>query len=722
MSASQGHVFQFGDWRLDPVERLLQRNGVSVPLTPKVFETLLVLVENAGKLVTKDEFMKRVWPDTFVEDLALVQNISQIRKVINGHGPVIETVSKRGYRLIVPVKTGPATSTREEDAPITPRDAAKIPETRDLVSGTNSRRRESLWFVSAAGVLLVLATLVLSRNGVLHKISGRNTTDAPQPVILPIISLPGEERMPALSPEGDRVAFVWEAPEPSQWGIYVAVVGSQSMIRLTNSAGDVWPAWSRDGRYVAFERYDGRKESIFLVPALGGPERLLFSGEHAPWTGPEGVSLSPDGKWLAFGEWSPDTQQSSIKLLALDGSASRTLTSPPQGFRDAGPSFSPDGTRIAFARSTGPIFVDDIFVVPVNGGQPTQITSDRRRIWSPPAWTQDGQELLFASNRAGLRSLWRVSANGGEPAPVPGTGPGADRPTVSLSTGEIAFEYALQNENIWRMELRKNVSSGEPRALFAQRTPNLMPQVSPDGTKIAFESGRSGYDEIWISDADGGNATQVTHLERYAGSPRWSPDGRFLAFDFRSAEHTEIDVIELAKGTPRPLVTSPDADNVVPSWSRDGRWIYFGSNRGNKTFQIWKIPAQGGAPVQVTRNGGFMALESLDGRSVFYSKLAKAGIWQVPVEGGPEKLAYDGFKGENWAEWTVGEDGLYFVDWPKTPPDINFIDFKSGKTSLVGKMQGPAFVGITLSPDRKYLVYSQRSRDEHQILMTKLVH
>src|SRR4030088_2208761 len=116
MPVCKSKIYVFGEWRLDPAEHLLLRNGDPVPLTPKVFDTLLLLVENAGRLVTKEEFMKRVWPDAFVEDLALVQNISQIRKALatqigieesvslQGTRVIIETVPKLGYRFLAPVQ------------------------------------------------------------------------------------------------------------------------------------------------------------------------------------------------------------------------------------------------------------------------------------------------------------------------------------------------------------------------------------------------------------------------------------------------------------------------------------------------------------------------------------------------------------------------------------------------------------------------------------------
>ena len=130
----------------------------------------------------------------------------------------------------------------------------------------------------------------------------------------------------------------------------------------------------------------------------------------------------------------------------------------------------------------------------------------------------------------------------------------------------------------------------------------MRPELSPDGKKVAFESNRLGFWDLWTCEIEKGDCNQITSLHGTAGRARWSPDGRYIAFEFHPNEHSEIYIVELAGGVPHLVPTNPGADNLSPSWSRDGKWLYFASKRGTDAFQIWKIPVQGGAPVQLTRH------------------------------------------------------------------------------------------------------------------------
>lgn len=248
----------------------------------------------------------------------------------------------------------------------------------------------------------------------------------------------------------------------------------------------------------------------------------------------------------------------------------------------------------------------------------------------------------------------------------------------------------------------------------------MLPQFSPDGRKIAFQTGRSGYSEIWICDSDGSNPVQVTALQGFAGSPRWSPDSRYIAFDYRPQQHSEIYVVGIAGGRPHAVAAFPDADNLLPSWSRDGKWIYFTSNRGGKLYQIWKLAVKGGAtlaePLQVTQNGGFGAAEAVEGSLLYYTKPFAQGIWAMPRNSGLESAVWKGPGPDNWSNWALTRDGIYFFSSRgDLPPEIQYLAFKTGRASWIANLEKPSFYGLTASPDGRLLVYSQWDRNEREI-------
>jgi DNA-binding winged helix-turn-helix (wHTH) protein len=241
------------------------------------------------------------------------------------------------------------------------------------------------------------------------------------------------------------------------------------------------------------------------------------------------------------------------------------------------------------------------------------------------------------------------------------------------------------------------------RTLIAGDGANSAPQFSPDGKRIAFMSDRSGRWQIWVSDADGANAKQLSFTES-AGTPRWSPDGNSVAFDAPMRGETHIFVSNAATGEARPLTKG-----LVPSFSRDGKWIYFASDRV-KGWQVWKAPVAGGDAVQLTTQGGFAALEASDGY-VYYAKsrLPNPELWRVPVNGGEEsQLAR--VRPRSWASWTVTAVGLLFAeDTPGGRPTLSLYDPESGQFhDLASLAQRPYWLGAT--KDARKIVMDESDR------------
>jgi Tol biopolymer transport system component/tRNA A-37 threonylcarbamoyl transferase component Bud32 len=574
-----------------------------------------------------------------------------------------------------------------------------------------------------AAIALAAAALVLVIGGAIGYRYFRKPPGPPMRVV-PLTSFLGQQDEARFSPDGNQIAFAWDGEKEDNWDIYVKLIGTEKPLRLTTDPGeDRSPAWSPDGRYIAFYRHTEREGGIYVVPALGGPERKLHSPSlGASWHWVAGfLDWSPDGKYLAYVDRPPGQQGLSIFLLAVENPDDRrALTSLPGAFDiDSGPRFSPDGRTLAFRRSV-PSSASDIYTVPVAGGEPKRLTFDKAWVGGLD-WTPDGAYIIFSSERLGGARLWKAPASGGEPEALAVGQADSFEPSLSRDGRRLAYTLESWNSNIWQYEVSSvKGRSTPPTKLIASTAGDLEQQFSPDGKRIVFTSVRSGSPEIWVCGSDGSNPRQLTSVGgRGAGTPRWSPDGQQIAFDASPEGHDDIYAVSAEGGRSRRLTIEP-SNNVTPSWSRDGKWIYFASDRTGAS-QTWKMPAEGGQAVQVTKQGGFAAFESLDGKTLYYAKDRDVpGLWKVPVAGGEETLVLEQLAVGLWGYWGLTAEGIYFYD-----ASTKAIEFSSLATHKVTQIAKPGKdpvrfnSGLAVSPDGRWILYAQVDQSNSNIMLVE---
>lgn len=720
--------YKFGPYRLERHQKRLFLNDELVALTPKRFEILLMLVEKAGQVIRKEEMMNRVWPGQAVEESNLTQHIFFLRRTL-GDDPrtpsFIMTIPGAGYLFYQSVLAtrddgseeligGFQAPTEEENSP-SPAPPVSADQPPPVASQRLVRYR-SLGLGVGLGLFILLAGLL---SGYLYRQSRQNRSAGNSPSVQPIVTIPGLKGDLAFSRDGKILAFTSEGDSLDSQNIYLNLRPGQEPTRLTTHPyNDHSLAWSPDNTRIAFLRSGNRidrKNQLFVIPVSGGRETEIARVWH-------GLDWAPDGQNLAICDNEGNGSPTGIYLLSIDGTKRLPVSQPPAGENifDSDPKFSPNGSEIAFTRWTSNSN-SDLFVVDLQSRKLRQLTSDRIRIGSIQ-WTANGKELLFVSNRSGNYRVWKIAREGGAPTPVEGFLGEVNRLAVSPLDESLAYTRLFSDTNIIVENLAGRgiaAGAGLPCTVNSTRADDS-PQFSPDGSRFAFMSSRSGFEEIWIANSDCSQPTQLTKFNQLGvGSPRWSPDGRSIVFDRHLNEQSDIFTIEIASGEVRQLTNHP-APDFLPSWSADGREIFFCSERAAIT-QIWKIPVTGGEPVMVTRYGGRESWAGPDGRTLYFSRFDH--LWKLDLATS-EEWRIDELKDHPVGRyWTVQGSGLYYLTREiGNKSRVHRLDLVTRQNSTVREFpSSPArFVpGLSISPDEGRVVISLITYQSSDISLLK---
>jgi Tol biopolymer transport system component/DNA-binding winged helix-turn-helix (wHTH) protein len=717
---------RFGPYEADLQTQELWKSGIRLKLGGQPFGILTLLLGRPGELVSREELRSSLWSsETFVDfNHGLNAAMNKLRDCLNDSAEdpkYIETLPRRGYRFIASVETT-ARAAVEPPPPLpppapAPQQSLSPPEMFPPIEAAarlgkrNPRRPTFRW----AAIFLVLVAVAAAgmfvhrRRQPFATPEGTTVLDnASRPVVAPVFS-----------PDGQLIALRVERDSGHPPGIYVSDPQSGDLLQKTSDASDGSPTWSPDGQNLAFVRTGPHGRAIYILPLKDGAEHLLTAlGSESSQND---LDWSPDGRSIAFAGISSDGS-SPLFAISVASQDRQALTAPTGKDQDWGPAYAPDGKRLAFVRRREADHTENVFLVALDHGTVQQLTSGSGHIQGPPAWTSDGRSILYASTQSGEARLWRVPSSGGSPEIVTGVSAPSWHPTIPRAGRSLlAYESALGESSIWRI----NVSSPEPNGgsvVVSALGSNEGPQLSPNGRKLAFMSNRGGSMEIWISDPDGSYPLKLTNLDG-CGSPRWSPDSRSIVFDSIHTGSPAVYVVGLDGGEPR-LVAGNDSETYVPSWSHDGKWIYFASNRDGGDF-VWKTAAVGGGPaVRVTQHPGFFAQESADGKTLYFasSRFPLPEIWQMPVGGGGETLVSPLLRPESWAGWIATEKGFYFLaPGGEGRGTIAYFDAQEGTTRLITRLSGNAF-WLSASSDGKTIWYNQRQEAQSVILVKRDFH
>ena len=697
--------YAIGPFILDGVRRTVWQGGVFVPLNGKTFEVLAMLITHRDRVVTKEELLKHIWPDTFVQENNLARHVSILRRLLgerpDQHGYIL-TVQGRGYRFVAPVveltELPVEVTTRSADASRAEADRSPAEADEALaVESESAVHRPSPAPAVASGRVwgdhrMALGVLMGTAASLIAVLSAASFW-APGPVANPSESVlrqltygPDAQMTPTWAPDGR--AFAYASDRDGNFDVYVQQTDDSDPVRLTSSpAQDMQPAWSPDGSWLAYrsERDGG---GVYVMSPKGGPERRLADfGFNPQWSSDGSLVLLKSSEVERRG-------RPRAYVVKLDGQTPREIR-PDVTARFWSPAFAwhPDG-RVSFAGQTTSgewKFVTASLdgVADVVSSIPDSIVESKKALGLSLGrftWAPSGRTLYFEGRSHDASNLWSVDV---DPSTLAWRGPlrrlttgaGRDKGLTLTSDGRnLAFETATERTRIWafRLDRRTGAVADAGQPLTTGAAGEYDAAVSHDGRQLVYRTVRDGRQELWqLSISDHTERRLLADAHAVRSVPRWSPDGASLSYlinftrsDAKVQPEPALAVLSTTGGSER-LLRSRDSRTVTPDdWSADGRSILGACRPNNRVHTaICLVPVDSDAPATVVvsdpQRGLHNARFSPDQKWITFTadgeQPATATVRVQSTSGGPVIPITDGRFLVDKARWSQDGRVIYFV-------------------------------------------------------------
>lgn len=652
-------------------------------VTPKAMGVLLALVEASGRVVSRDSLLARGWPDTLPSDDVITQAITQLRKAFaeeRGNPRYIETIAKTGYRLLAPVEwlgaTTPAPA-HDHVAAIESDEAFHVGRAAPalvppVASPPPSSTRRARWGALAA-VLALTAVLVpslllwSSRRDVPRPPSSDAGGPARARPYRLITSMPGSEHSPSLSPDAALVAYVARPSPHGGAAIMVQTTDPSPPRQLSHppaDANDAMPAWSPDGREIAFLRIRaGQDCKVMRMPANGGTERAIGRCDHRA---PPHFDWTHNGTGLVFDSRGTFGDNMGLRILDLASGVWRKLDyAATADDLDSRPRYSPDGRWIVFVRNAP---LGDFWRLPAGGGNAIRLTDLRADIggWD---WTPDGRGIVYSGWSDSEVRLYQLDLDVGLSRDL-GIDDGA-QPTIAGKAPALAFSQQRSYFGIYRFRLD---GDGKGERLFPSSGRDRLPAIAPDGRQLVFASDRSGQFGLWWADLEKPDSLRLIDgvLPESRHLPEWSPDSRrvLVVGKDRSGTQGLHEVLPVSGGVSRLAVPSGDPVQALylpgegPSPAAQ-LLVVAGDSTGRLRLTLYDRTRQ---PWRALASIDDVALARVDpaGRRVLLTRSGRAGLWQADLALTPASLREIDPElpvAGRYRQWTVASDGkLHFIE------------------------------------------------------------
>ena len=699
--------YRFGEFMLDEARRRISRNGETLSLNPKAFDLLVELIRSSGSVVSKDDLLARVWPDQFVEENNLSVQVSALRKLLgNGNGTqYIATVPGKGYSFVAPVESN-------DDLIIEQRTYERITiEQDDANAGLRQLspprpRRNFLPKLAFVGVLVAIAFTAAM---VWRQFSRPNAFE-PSSFSERKLTTSGRVNIAAISPDGKMFAYSVLDVSRENSSIRVGQTNGSSDVEVVPAGAEQFElvSFSSDGQFVYYVEHGQRQSengTLIRVPALGGVSQRVLSGINIY------PAISPDEKKLAVVRTDSKNKTSTLALINLDGSNEQALVTRPleTPIRALSLAWSKDASLIAFCSRRENEDTSEVFVADTAAGNVQQLTDSKIGKIFRLGWLADRTGLIAITssvNRA-WGALWHINYPDGTLSEITRD---HRQYASALSLSEdarsaVAVEVSSES-NIW--------TSLSPSADLTQLTFGGLSRqdgwfgldISNDG-RILYTAKTGANVALWLMDADGRDTRQLTPADALDFNPTFSADGEFVVFDSNRSGSSEIWRIR-TNGKDIEQLTF-DGENTNPSFLPNGETIVYKHGDANGT-----------SLQRLSLNGKVASI--LDPKGCTSPRISPNGEFVAcgrRVGGQPSVVVISASTGEQLKQFSVPQTFNFDLGGIRWTPDGRFICYRDWTYGLWQQsVDGGQPQRIENLPEEKIYQYVW-SRDGKRLVLTR---
>ncbi len=628
MNGKIGHLYEFDSYSLNPDERTFTKNGEPIHLSPRAFDILILLIENSGSLVEKQDLIEQVWHNQFVEEANISVQISAIRKALKekDNGKYIETVPKRGYRFNAQVQVSENGRLDGESAHFTTSLAdekqTKNPNASKIVSPKRS------WFlafliIAVSGAGLWLTVFVFMKPKPLRE-------NFSQRVKLRRLTNSGAAFGAAISPDGKYAAY--QTTNAGKYSLWLMELGANTSVQITPPGETAFGGitFSPANDYLYYSAADNQLNSVtsvYQMSRLGGEAKKILSGINSP------IGFSADGQRFTFIRQNRDQGETALMIVNADSTDEKTIAtrkSPDVFSIGKRPVWSPDGKTIAcIGINAGENFLR-IFTINLADREVKPLTSEKWSALQDVIWMPDSDNLLLTAQddiNFGPLQLWTTSlSKGGAAEKITKEFNTYVGLSLSADSNSLLTTQTDGFNNIW---IIPNGDSNQAKQILSNKGGGRVDMSWTQDNRIVYTSNASGNPNIFIMNADGSNQTQLTTDTFVKRSPVVSPDGRYIIFVSNQAGTEQIWRMDI-NGQNQKQLTSLHTFRY-PQFSPDGKWIIYSTWQDKKAF-LWKISIDGGESAALKDGTSFAPNVSPDMKSIAYlERNEQAGQTKIKI-------------------------------------------------------------------------------------------